>query len=121
MFRKARTVTALFFVTAVAALAVSLGAASSASAAVTVCAKGSVCVTSVNSCTSPGPFGSTLIFDEGEELVTYLGKWKCVKGQWVLQAAAPTTGVLAPSSGQATTPPPPTVRPPGSGQILPGH
>jgi len=117
MFTKARTVTALFLVTVAAAAAVSLGAASSASAAVTFCAKGSVCVTSPNSCTGPGPLGGTLIYDEGEELVTYIGKWKCVKGQWVLQAAAPTTGVLAPSSGQATAPPPSsTILAPSSGQ-----
>jgi len=106
MFTKARTITALFLVTVVASLAVSLGAASPAGAQMRICTS-AICVASQNSCWLTLPNGGgELIFDDGDSFTSAAGqKWTCVHGTWVVTAAAPTTGILAP----------------GFGQILPGH
>ena len=124
MFTKARTVTALFFVTVAASLAVSLGLASPAGATMRIC-KATICVAGANSCwlTATDPDGQSveLIFDEGDVIISAHGQYLvCKGGQWVAAAPAPTAGVRAPSSGQATTRTPVFVVP-TSGQILLGH
>jgi hypothetical protein len=42
-----------------------------------------------------------VIFGDGDSFTSAAGqKWTCVHGKWVVTAAAPTTAVLAPGSGQ---------------------
>ena len=105
MFTKARTVTALFFISVAACLAVSLGTASPAGATMRVCSD-PICVAPLNSCWLTVPGKGELIFDEGDTIISAFGqKLRCKGGEWVPAAAVPTSSVLAP----------------GPGQILPGH
>ena len=106
MFTKARTVTALFVVTVAASLAVALGAASSAGAQMTICTS-TVCIGKPNGCNlTLLNGGGVLMFDDGDSFTSAAGqRWTCTHGKWVVTAAPPTSGVLAP----------------GPGQILPGH
>ena len=100
MFTKARTVTALFFVTVAASLAVSLGLASPAGATMRIC-KDTICVAGINSCwlsaTDPDGQSVDLIFDEGDVIISAHGQYlKCQGGKWVPVAPAPTFAVRAP-------------------------
>ena len=101
MFTKARTATALFFITVVASLAVSLGAASPAGATLRIC-RSVVCIGSPNGCNIALPNGGgVLMFDEGDTLISAFGqKLVCKGGKWVPAAAVPTSTILAPNSGQ---------------------
>ena len=99
MFTKARTVIALFLVSVAACVAVSLGAASRAGATMRICVD-PICLASANSCWLTTTQGE-LIFDEGDVIISAFGqKLVCKGGKWVPAMAVPTTGVLAPGTGQ---------------------